>query len=95
MSEEKSPAKDILIMNPMDNVAVCLRDIKIGEKVTFELGDETMNAIALDPIPRGHKICMREIQKDAQIIKYGEVIGKAATTINIGQHVHVHNVTDL
>ena len=94
MVESKGVAKDILMLDPKDNIAVCLRDIKAGERVSLRLGTETINAKVLDSIPRGHKVCVREIQKDAKVIKYGEVIGKANTEILIGQHVHVQNVVD-
>ena len=94
MVDGKGVSKDILIMDPGDNIAVCLRDIKAGENVTFRMEAETISVKVLDHIPRGHKICVKEIPNDAPIIKYGEIIGKATTDIHIGQHVHVHNVVD-
>ena len=33
-----------------------------------------------------------EIKKGQSIIKYGEIIGTATSNINIGEHVHIHNV---
>jgi len=49
-------------MDPNDNTAVCLRDLKAGEKVSAEAGTEIITANVQDQIPRGHKICVREIQ---------------------------------
>ena len=94
MAENKGSSKSILMLDSKDNIAVCLRDIAAGEQVTFGVGNKAMSAQAADPIPRGHKICVQEIKKGAQIIKYGEIIGKATKPIHIGEHVHVHNVTD-
>lgn len=94
MAETKGIAKDIMIMDGRDNVAVCLRDIKADEQLSVLTGVETISLKALDQIPRGHKICLREIQEGSQVIKYGEIIGKAKMDIHMGQYVHVHNVAD-
>jgi len=94
MAESNGISKDILMMDPRDNIAVCLRDLKAGENVSVKSATEIISAKVLDQIPRGHKICMREIQKGEHVIKYGEIIGKANTDIHAGQHVHVHNVVD-
>ena len=94
MGVKTGVAQDMLMMDPKDNIAVCLRDFKAGEKVSLRVGPKTTHVKVQDPIPRGHKICVEEIQNGARVIKYGEVIGRASTDIRIGQHVHVHNVAD-
>ncbi len=45
-----------------------------------------------DPIAFGHKFALQRINVGQNIIKYGEVIGKATATIEPGEHVHIHNV---
>lgn len=45
-----------------------------------------------ETIPAGHKYALRPIGKDAYIIKYGEVIGRATQDIAEGEWVHTHNV---
>lgn len=50
---------------------------------------------ALDPIPYGHKIAVKEIEAGEQIIKYGEEIGVATMHIATGGHVHVHNLDSM
>jgi altronate dehydratase len=93
MSAEKRSHKDILVMDGSDNVAVCLRDIAAGEQLVLAASDgEALTA--RDAVPRGHKICTRKIARGEPVVKYGEVIGKASAPIDVGQHVHVHNVTD-
>jgi len=94
MVVKKGVSQDMLMMDPLDNIAVCLRDFKADEKVSLRMGPKTIHVKVQDQIPRGHKVCVKEIQNGAQVIKYGEVIGKASTEIHIGQHVHVHNVVD-
>jgi hypothetical protein len=53
-----------------------------------------ISVAAIDPIPRGHKIAVREISEGDKVLKYGEVIGEASQNIGLGNHVHVHNVID-
>ena len=43
-------------------------------------------------VPRGHKMALWAIPKDAAIIKYGQVIGFATSDIAPGDWVHEHNV---
>ena len=43
-------------------------------------------------IPAGHKYALRNIAKDAYVIKYGEIIGRATQDIQAGEWVHTHNV---
>ena len=43
-------------------------------------------------IPAGHKIALCDIAKDAYIVKYGQIIGRAAADIKKGEWVHSHNV---
>lgn len=43
-------------------------------------------------IPAGHKIALRRINLDEQVIKYGFPIGRAKMAIEKGEWVHTHNV---
>lgn len=78
----------LIKIHPADNVAVALEDIKKGE--TLSLGGESV--IAAEDVARGHKIALRDIGKDAPVVKYGNPIGLAKEEIAAGQWVHVHNV---
>ncbi|MEM3193198.1 MAG: UxaA family hydrolase [Candidatus Micrarchaeaceae archaeon] len=80
---------DVLIITKKDNVAVALKDLKKGSKI--ELADK-VPLLVLDDIPTGHKIALSDIPKGGEVIKYGEVIGKATQEIKRGMWVHVHNV---
>ena len=86
--------KEIIIMNPRDNVGICLRGFSAEEKLDFQLDDKNLRVAFEDPVPMGHKVSLTDIQKGDPIIKYGEKIGRATIDITVGQHVHVHNVTD-
>jgi altronate dehydratase small subunit len=85
---------DALMVSKSDNVAVCLHDIEPGTEASVRLGKENFAITAVDTIPRGHKLALGEIAKGDNIVKYGEVIGKASANIGKGNHVHVHNVVD-
>ncbi len=37
---------------------------------------------ATDKIPAGHKFALRDIAKGEYVIKYGEIIGRAAATVS-------------
>ena len=52
-------------------------------------------AIALDEksgIKIGHKIALKDFKKGDEVIKYGNVIGKAKTNIKEGEWIHSHNL---
>lgn len=85
---------DAIAITSTDNVATCLHDIEAGAEVSVMLGKETFPVKAADPIPRGHKLALREIAEGDSVLKYGEVIGKASLPIGTGAHVHTHNVVD-
>lgn len=78
-----------LMMRPDDDVAVLLDDAQEGERV--QLG-EARAVIALEAIPRGHKLAVHDIDEGDAVRKYGSTIGLATTSIAAGSHVHVHNV---
>ena len=80
--------RKVLILDPRDNIAVCLVDLNVGDLV--EQDDFTITV--LSRIPRGHKIASSDIAKNDGIIKYGERMGHAVAPITRGEHVHTHNI---
>ena len=46
----------------------------------------------LQEVPFGHKVCIRETPAGADVLKYGQVIGKATSALRAGEYVHAHNV---
>ena len=76
-------AKQTIIINPLDNVAVALCNLQKGgiyEGVTL-----------VDDITKGHKFALRDIKQGENIIKYGSPIACATADIKKGGHVHTHN----
>ena len=79
-------------IDPRDNVAVALSDVKVGNKVNVVTETEVIEIIAKSDITFGHKIALVAFQPQKPIIKYGEEIGKSLDAIAVGEWVHLHNV---
>ena len=81
--------ENILIIHPRDNVAVALRTIGAGEQV---LAQRMEGFPALEGIPASHKIALRDIAEEEEIIKYGEIVAVSIRDIKKGEWVHTHNL---
>ena len=85
-----------MIIDPKDNVAVAIEQIKKGDLITYlNFEKEAVELTAAEDIQIYHKFAIRDIADDEQIVKYGEHIGHAAGLIKKGEHVHVHNVKNV
>jgi altronate dehydratase small subunit len=82
-------------MDPKDNVATLLSDVDKNEMLQARLGEKSMEEQVREPIRFGHKFSLSRIHKGANVVKYGEIIGRATHDIDKGHHVHVHNVESL
>lgn len=82
------------VIDRRDNVATALEVLTPGVvRLTGEpVQPET--AVAQD-IPDGHKLALRDIAVDEDIIKYGVVIGRATAPIPAGSWVHLHCMRSL
>jgi len=88
-------APHFLVHDKKDTVGVVVvEDVKAGQTLTGWVmeTDATIKLKALDAIPLGHKIALKDIKKGDTILKYGHDIGRAVATIGKGRHAHVHNV---
>lgn len=82
----------IVVLNNQDNVATSLMELSAGDEVGVPIGAEQLTVAVRDDIEFGHKIAIRPIAPGDEILKYGEVIGRASTAIEPGDWVHVHNI---
>lgn len=73
---------------------VVVEGVEAGQAITGWVmdTDETVNIHVRDAIPIGHKLALVDIAEGSDVIKYGEVIGRAVAFIPQGAHLHVHNV---
>ena len=76
----------LIVLNKNDNVGVS--QFIIPEKTKINGQDIS----TIDPIPFGHKVCLKPINKGDPIIKYDQIIGFASKNISAGEHVHSHNL---
>jgi len=90
--EVETVQKQAVVINTKDNVATAVADLSAGSTVSFFVGQDVQQLSLTDHIPLGHKFALSDIAFNEQIIKYGESIGSAITSIRQGQHVHVHNM---
>ena len=77
--------KKTIIISPLDSVGVALTALKKGE--------EAEGVTLLSDIEKGHKFALKDIKCGENVIKYGEVIGRATADISAGEHVHSHNMS--
>jgi altronate dehydratase small subunit len=82
-------------MEPNDNVATLLSDVEENDMVLVRLGEQQREEQVKEAIRFGHKFALKRIHKGEDVVKYGEVIGRATEDIEKGYHVHVHNVEGL
>lgn len=74
------------MLDQADNVGVALADLAPGELLLPGGG------VVADAIPRGHKVALADVPLGGHVVKYGHVIGEASAPIEVGQHVHTHNL---
>jgi len=80
-------AADLIIrLNPADDVVIARVEIPGGTVLAKE------NVRAVDAIPAGHKLAVRDLAQGAPVRRYDQIIGFATRPIRAGEHVHVHNL---
>lgn len=77
----------VLHINENDNVVVALKDLQQGQSITVH-GKELQ---IKESVKRGHKLAIKEIPMNEDVIKYGYPIGHATSAVGIGEQVHTHN----
>ena len=75
-------------LNVKDNVAIARVPLAAGA----ELRIDGRSIVTTMPVPAGHKVCIRSIGQGEYIIRYGQVIGRANRPIEVGSHIHTHNL---
>ena len=81
-----------IMMKSADNTATVVETIEPNSDVLLDNAGKKIGIHVTERIPFGHKFATRAISKGESIVKYGERIGFASQNIEVGQHVHVHNM---
>ncbi|MCD8260871.1 MAG: altronate dehydratase family protein [Bacteroides sp.] len=77
-----------LKINPADNVAVAIVDMKAGEVITLNDTSVTLT----EDVPAGHKVALKDFTEGEDVIKYGYPIGHATMAIQKGSWVNENNI---
>ena len=86
---------DAIALRDTDNVATALRELAAEEMIVVGVLDRTVPMHVRQAIPFGHKLALTDILQGANIVKYGEVMGRATQAIPAGTHAHIHNIESL
>ncbi len=77
-----------LKINPADNVAVAIVELKAGEQLVVDGASVTAN----QDVPAGHKIALQDLAEGENIIKYGYPIGHAKVAIRRGDFINENQI---
>ena len=77
-----------LKINPADNVAVAITDLKADEVIVV---GNTKIQLRQD-IPAGHKVALRDLAEGENVIKYGYPIGHTKKAIRQGEWINENNI---
>ncbi len=83
-----------IVMSDSDNVATLLAESSAGAAVELidKQGGQLPAIKALETIPAGNKIALRDLAPGESMVKYGAACGRVSAPIRKGELVHVHNV---
>jgi len=83
--------KQALYINEKDNVIMAIEPIAKGE--IADAG--SFKITAMEDIPRGHKIAIKDLSAGDPLMKYGKQVGRINADVKTGYWVHCHNVDDI
>lgn len=84
-----TPANRVIVLHREDSVAVARLPLEPGQDIVA-----AGRAIAVrQPVPAGHKVAIRSAAPGDNVLRYGQVIGRASAPIEPGDHVHLHNLS--
>lgn len=78
----------VLLLREGDNVGVAVRPLKAGDVVAVNGSEVRLN----QDVPPGHKVAIHGVEVDQPVLKYGQIIGFATQPVQVGDHVHSHNL---
>ena len=78
----------IILLHPNDNIVVVVAPLMEGEEVLIE----NQPVRITQSIGVGHKIARQSLKVGDKILRYGAPIGSLVADVEIGQHVHMHNM---
>jgi (2R)-sulfolactate sulfo-lyase subunit alpha len=86
--------KGILLHETDDDVGVATMELSAGELIeALTLEGEAVTQVELvEDVPLAHKVAVKAIGANQDVLEYGRAIGSSTEAIARGAHVHTHNV---
>ena len=81
-----------LLMDEQDNVVTCVKEVAAGQTVVYQKGGQLCTLTAAQDIPYCHKVALEPLAEGADVIKYGELIGRTLAPIQKGGWVCHENI---
>ena len=81
-----------ILIHGDDNVVTVTAALEKDSVLAFQKGENIIEMKVIEDIPVFHKVAVSDIKKGAPVYKYGQLIGKAVSSIVKGSHVHDHNI---
>lgn len=78
--------RKVLVLNPADNIAICLGDVSAGESIK----QDDLTLTATQSIPRGHKICtkmLRRVKELLSMVSEWDMPPKILLSVNMFTHI--------
>lgn len=88
MPEQTLATEPLIRLSSTDNVLIARQPLSIGQEI--QIGEARVRLRA--QVAAGHKVAAQRMAKGTLIRKYDTVIGVAARDIEVGDHVHTHNI---
>ena len=82
-------AAPAILLHPDDNVLVCCRAVRAGERIHI---NESEAIQVLQDTDLGHKLARRGLSEGDKVIKYGAPIGSMKAAVPAGGWIHLHNM---
>lgn len=79
---------DVIQIHPDDNVCVVTRPLAAGTELTC--GDVRFTLKKRCPL--GSKLALKPLSAGDKVIKFGEPIGSMTQKVDLGGHIHTHNL---
>ncbi|WP_144151510.1 UxaA family hydrolase [Paraburkholderia sp. BCC1885] len=85
-ADNTASAEPVVRLHPLDDVVIARHQLVAGVQIG---GGVVVRGL----VPAGHKVAVRAVESAAPVRRYGQIIGFASRPIEVGEHVHTHNLS--
>jgi len=76
------------LLHERDNILIVRRFIAEGDSIDID----GQSLIATKSVDVGHKLARYALTKGQKVIRFGAPIGSISANVELGEHVHTHNM---